>query len=186
MKNSIILLIIVISLTSCQSNLLDKEFNCENSTNFTELKEYKDFLKNFTIDLPKDWKTSLYYNDYSSEIQSADTAKQLTKAYLLNIAWNQGELKLDETFANSINDSLRINDHLKVTKNGFGKFKNKPSYFNLSVGQDSGYPYQYLQVFIKTNVDEYITLTSKIYGKDDVDKRLCESIELFEGIQFLE
>ncbi len=185
MKNLIILLI-AISVISCQSNILDKEFNCEKSTNLSELKEYKDFLKNFKIDIPKNWKTNLYYDEYSSEIQSADTTKRLTKTYLLNISWNQGELNLDDNFANSLNDSLRINDRLTVTKSGFGKFKNKPSYFNLSTGQHSGYPYQYLQVFIKTHFDEYIRLTSKVYGKDNIDERLCESIELFEGIQFLE
>ncbi len=185
MKNLIIILI-TISLVSCQSSILDKEFDCEKSTNLSELKEYKDFLKNFKIDIPKNWKTNLYYDEYSSEIHSADTTKRLTKTYLLNISWNQGELNLDDTFANNINDSLRIKEHLKVIKSGFGKFKSSPSYFNLSVGQHSGYPYQYLQVFIKTNVDEYIQLTSKVYGKDNVDKRLCESIEIFDGIKLLE
>jgi len=184
-KNLIILLIAITSI-SCQSNILDKEFNCEKSTNLSELKEHKDFLKNFKINVPNSWKTNLYYDDYSSEIQSADTTKQLTKSYLLNISWNQGELNLDDTFANSINDSLRINEHLKVVKSGFGNFKSKSSYYNLSAGQHSGYPYQYLQVFIKTDVDEYIRLSSKIYGKDNADERLCESIEVFNSIQFLE
>ena len=182
----IILLLIAISVISCQSNLLDKEFKCEKTTNLSELKEYKDFLKNFKIDIPKNWRTSLYYDEYSSEIQSADTTKQLTKTYLLNISWNQGELNLDDNFANSLNDSLRINEHLKVLKSGFGKFKSNPSYFNLSVGQHTGYPYQYLQVFIKTNVDQYIRLTSEVYGKDNIDERLCESIKVFNSIQFIE
>ena len=166
--------------------MLKKEFKCENSSNFSELKEYKDFLKNFKIKIPNHWKTNLYYDEYSSEVFSADTTKQLTETYILDISWKQGELKLDNSFSNSLTDSLKVKQQLIVVKDGFGKFKNKPSYFSLSQGQHSGYPYQYLQVFIKTNIDEYITLTSKIYGDSNIDERLCHSVELFDGIQLID
>jgi hypothetical protein len=182
----IIVLFVAISIVSCKKSLLESEFNCKNSKNFSELKEYKDILKNFTIKVPKNWKTSLYFDEYSSEVHTADTTKQLTETYLLDISWKQGELKLDDAFANSLTDSLRIKERLITAKSGFGEFKNKPSYFNLSAGKYSGHQYQYLQVFIKTNVDEYITLTTKVFGDTNVDERLCESIELFEGIQLID
>lgn len=182
----LIILTLAIGFISCQNNSLKKEFNCETNAEFSELKEYRDFLKNFRIQVPKNWKTTLYYDEYSSEIYSADTTKQLTDTYVLEISWKQGELNIDKGFANKINDTLQLKEHLKMTQSGFGKFKEKPMYFNLSEGTRSGISYKYLQVYLKTNIDEYITLTSKIFGDKLVEERLCESVELFDGLKFIE
>ena len=182
----ILILILTIGFISCQNNSLKKEFNCETDADFSELKEYRDFLKNFRVKVPKNWKTTLYYDEYSSEIYSADTTKQLTDTYVLEMSWKQGELNIDENFAKKINDTLQLRERLKMTKSGFGKFKKKPMYFNLAEGTRSGIQYKYLQVYLKTNIDEYITLTSKVFGDKLVDERLCESVELFESLQLIE
>lgn len=182
----IIILILTIGFVSCQSNLLKQEFACETNADFSELKEYRDFLKHFRVQVPKNWKTSLYYDEYSSDIYSADTTKQLTDSYVLEMSWKQGELKLDGAFAKNINEKLHFEEKLKVTKSGFGKFKKKPMYFNLSEGIRSGINYKYLQIFIQTNIDEYITLTSKIFGDKLVDERLCQSVELFDSLELIE
>ncbi len=182
----LIILVLVIVFASCQSNSLKKEFECETNAEFSELKEYRDFLKNFRIKVPKNWKTSLYYDEYSSDIYSADTSKQFTDSYVLEISWKQGELNLDEKFAKQINDTLQLKEQLKMAKSGFGKFKKKPMYFNLSEGVRSGINYKYLQVYLKTNIDEYITLTTKIFGDKLVEERLCESVELFNSLQLIE
>lgn len=182
----IIFLILTIGFISCQSNSLKKEFNCETNAEFSELKEYRDFLKNFRISVPKNWKTTLYYDEYSSEIYSADTTKQLTDSYVLEMSWKQGELDLNEAFAKSINDTLQLKEQLKMTKSGMGEFKGKPMYFNLSEGKRSGIDYKYLQVYLKTNIDEYITLTSKVFGDQLVNERLCESVELFDSLELIE
>lgn len=180
------ILILAISFISCQSNSLKEQFNCETNSGFSELKEYRDFLKNFRVKVPMKWKTTLYYDEYSSEIFSADTTKQLTDSYLLEMSWHQGELTLDDSFAKKINDTLQLKEQLKMTKSGFGKFKKKPMYFNLSEGIRSGINYKYLQVYLKTNIDEYITLTSKVFGDKLVEERLCQSVELFESLQLIE
>ncbi|MDY7396379.1 hypothetical protein UMM65_14100 [Aureibaculum sp. 2210JD6-5] len=185
MKKAIIIILAIVFI-SCQSNSLKEQFNCEIDVEFSELKEYRDFLKNFRIQVPKNWKTTLYYDEYSSEIYSADTTKQLTDTYVLEMSWKQGELEINDDFAKKINDTLQLKEQLKMTKSGFGKFKKKPMYFNLSEGTRSGINYKYLQVYLKTNIDEYITLTSKVFGDKLVDERLCESVELFESLQLIE
>lgn len=182
----IVILILAIGIVSCQGNSLKKEFDCETNAKFSELKEYRDFLKNFRIEVPKSWKTTLYYDEYSSEIYSADTTKQLTDTYVLEISWKQGELNIDEAFAKKINDTLQLKEQLKMAKSGFGKFKKKPMYFNLSEGTRSGIDYKYLQVYLKTNIDEYITLTSKVFGDKLVEERLCESVELFNNLKLID
>ena len=59
-------------------------------------------------------------------------------------------------------------------------------YYNLSEGIRSGINHKFLQVYLKTNIDEYITLTSKVYGDSLVDQRICNSIEIFDNLKLIE
>ncbi|MCB0486621.1 MAG: hypothetical protein R2821_06265 [Flavobacteriaceae bacterium] len=183
MKKLLFPLIIAFLAVSCSNNNLKKQFDCNKKHEFTELKEYNDFLKHFKVELPNHWKTNLYYDDYSSEIFSADTTKGLSNSYILDIAWRQGELTIDDSFSDSLKDSLQLKEQLQTVKSGQTVFKKLPGFWNLSKGEKSGYTYNYLQVFVKTKPDEYITLTTKVYGDENVDERLCESISLFENLE---
>lgn len=185
MKQTIAILLLLILLVSCGNNDLKKQFNCTQKHDFSELKEYNDFLKHFKMELPTNWKTNLYYDEYSSEIFSADTTKGLTSSYIIDVAWRQGELTIDDAFSKSLTDSLQQREQLQTSKSGIIKFLKYPSFYNVSQGEKSGYTYNYLQVFVKTKPDEYLTLTAKVYGDEAIDERLCESIELFEEIEVL-
>lgn len=186
MKKKIALLIIVTSLITCQKNDLKNDFNCKTSTSNSELKEYRDILKKFKIKIPTSWKTSLYYDEYQSKVYTADTTKSLTDTYILDIAWHQGELNLNEAFAQTVKDTLLIKEQLNVVKSKFSKFQNKPCYWTLSEGNTAKYAYSNLQVYIKTEVDEYFTVTTKVYGDKNVDERLCKAIELSSNIVFIQ
>ena len=56
---------------------------------------------------------------------------------------------------------------------------------DLEIFENAGYPYHYLQVYIKTEIDEYFTFTTKVYGSDNIEERLCESIALFDQIEII-
>jgi len=182
----IIVLALIISFISCQKNDLKKEFNCKSTTAFSDTKEIRDILKKFKIKFPRSWKTQLYYDEFQSEIYSADTTKSLTEAYILDISWHQGELNLNDTFDQSVKDTLAIKENLSPVRSDFIKFKERPSYWNLSKGKNGNHTYHFLQVYVKTEVDEYFTFTTKVYGDENVDSRLCEAIQLSDGIVFIE
>ena len=181
----ILILLIAISIYACKKNDLKSEFNCESSTTYAETKEIRDILKKFRITLPTNWKTQLYYDDYQSEIYSADTTKGLSETFIVDVSWHQGELFLDEAFEQKVRDTLAIKEKLSTVKTNYGEFKKYPSYYNLSKGINAGYPYHYLQVYIKTEIDEYFTFTTKVYGSNNIEERLCESIALFEQIEII-
>lgn len=185
MMRKIFLVIIAFSLLSCQGNDLIKEFDCTASLNLGETKEMRDILKKFKISVPKSWKTQLYYDEFKSQIYSADTTKSLTETYVLDIAWHQGELNLNKFFEKKVIDTLAIKEQLTTYKSKFGKFNGKDAYWNLSEGVDSGYPYNHLELYIKSDYDEYFTITTKIYGQDNIDKRLCESIKIVDKLKFI-
>ena len=185
MKN-ILILLFTLSLIGCNNNDLKKEFNCASKTDISETKEIRDVLKKFKLQLPVNWKTQLYYDDFQSEIYSADTTKSLKETYILDISWHQGELDLIESFNQTVKDTLAIKEGLSLVKSDFAKFQKKPCYWNLSKGKAGEFTYHFFQVYVKTEVDEYFTFTTKIYGDENVDERLCESIALTDQITFIE
>lgn len=185
MKN-ILLLLVALSLLACQKNDLIKEFKCKSTTEFSDTKEIRDVLKKFKLTLPSTWKTQLYYDDFQSEIYSADTTKSLKETYILDISWHQGELELNEFFDQTVRDTLAIKEGLSLVKSNFSEFHNKPCYWNLSKGKSGEFTYHFFQVYVKTEVDEYFTFTTKIYGDENIDERLYSSIQLTDQINFIE
>jgi len=75
---------------------------------------------------------------------------------------------------------------MTTVKSGFGNFKKKQTYWNLSQGKRSNRLYTFIQMYLKTEEDEYFLMTTKLFGKVDVDARLCESLALFKSVKILE
>jgi len=184
MKNFVLALTAICILASCEKNELRETFDCS-TYGFANLKSHTDILKHFKMDIPSDWKTSFYYNEYASDIYSADTTKQLTETFIIDASWKQGELHLTDDFVKKI-DTLNMQDSLMTSVSQFAKIKNKLSYINVSNGEQSGHPYQHLQIFIKLGVDDYLTLSSNIYGDKLAKDILCISLYLFNRIELLD
>ncbi|MCK5678260.1 MAG: hypothetical protein KAH72_07265, partial [Flavobacteriaceae bacterium] len=102
MKQFFIILILFLTLISCQKEDLTEVFNCKGTTNFSKTKEYTDVLKHFKINIPKSWNTELYYDEFQSELYSADTTKRLTETYIVDITWHQGELVFNNDFEQKV------------------------------------------------------------------------------------
>ncbi len=184
MKYLFILIGFVLFLQSCKKNDIRNELNCLTTTNFADTKEIIGFLKHFKVKVPKNWKSELYYDETQSRFYSADTSKQLTETYIIDVTWHQGEIELNSDFKQIIENDIKQNEQLKPIKEGFGYFKDIPCYYNLAKGIHAGFTYHYLQIYLKTNVDEYYNLTSKVYGDEFIEERICESLSLFENITF--
>jgi len=185
MKQLLPFLVLIFSLISCEKNVIADAFDCNSSIHFSDTKEMKDVLKKFSIDVPVDWNSKLYYDEYKSKLYSADTTKNLSETYIIEITWHQGDLDLNEDFDLKVIEALENKEDQNTLKSGFGKFKKHPAYYNLSTGENLDFNYFFLQVYLKTKPDEYFTLTTKIYGNEFVDERICESIAFFNEIKFL-
>ncbi len=186
MKKIILLIILSIGVISCKKDNLNSEFNCESSLIPYETKELRDILKKFRATIPKDWKTQLYYDEYQSQLYSADTTRSLAEAYIVDISWHQGELVLDEFFDQKVKDTLAMKQQLSNIKSALSNFKEKPCYWNLSKGRTGDHDYHFLQVYVKTEPDEFFTFTTKVYGDRNVDERLCESIAIYDKLEFIQ
>jgi hypothetical protein len=178
--------LLILTLFSCQKDTIEDAFGCNTPSHFTNSKNYHDVLKKFNVDIPKNWKTELYFDEYQSEVYSADTTKQLSESYIIDIAWHQGSLVFNEDFEQKIIQNLNEIEHLEIVQSGYGKFVKYNSYYNLSVGKNSDITYHYLQIYLQYENDAYYIFTSKIYGDEFVNERICSSVSLFKNITFIE
>ena len=116
------LLLIVFSSCSNQSEL-SGNFDCGNSNNENKT-TLKDFNKNFKLNIPVSWKTELYYDNFQSEIFSADTVKQLTETYILDVSYKLGSVQFNDDYFFK-NDSILSNKNLKIIKSKNILFQDK-------------------------------------------------------------
>lgn len=164
---------------SKQSNI-SKDFNCNTST-YDNLETLNDFKKNFSIQLPKNWKTNYYYDDVVSSIYSADTTLSLTQATLIDASYILNPIAIDAKFINKVKSDNQKMQLQEVTSKKT-TFLGKPSYYNLSIGEKGKYDYQILNIFTKTNMG-FLHVKTEIYGDSLVNERICKAVNLINKIK---
>jgi len=185
MRYLVSMLLIVMLFTSCQNSKFEREFDCNTPAEYTQTKTFKDVLSHFEIDIPKSWKTELYYDEYQSALYSADTTKQLRETYIIDITWHQGELVLNKDFELKVEENATRNLKLIPVKSGFGDYLGHPAFYHIATGKSDDLSWHYLQIYVQHSIDEYYTFTAKIYGNEFVNERICSSFSLFNNISFL-
>lgn len=186
MKHLPALICILFLMIGCQNSKFEKEFDCDTPMKYTQTKRYKDILKHFEIDVPKNWKTELYYDEYQSSLYTADTTKELRETFILDIAWHQGELVLNKDFEVRVAQNASRNLKLVPVKSGFGDYLGHPAYYHIATGKSEDLSWHYLEIFVQHKVDEYYTFTAKIYGNEFVSERICSSFSIFGDLIFLD
>ena len=185
MKYSPIYVLIVLFFISCSKLAKISEiFNCD----VIEIKNSKtilDFNNTFILEVSSSWKTELYFSKYQSEIFVADTTKQLTESFILITSFNQGMLNFDANFHNKI-DSISIKEKLQIINFGTQIFLLNPTYWYVSKGEKNGFTYHQFNVTIKLSENTYFNAYSEIYGDNNIEERICESIAILEKIKFLQ
>jgi len=185
MKAFLGLLLFSVLLISCkEQTLLEKEFNCKSSYAFDKLEKVDDINKKFSLKVPEKWATKLFYNEYETNIMSADSLKSFSNTYILDVSVILGDLELNNNFSAKVIQELKDIEQLENLKFKFDKFKDLPSVWFLSKGKKGKYTYHYFQLFAKKNATEYFEISTKIYGDELIDERLCESIALIDKIEF--
>lgn len=177
-------LIFLLILACSKQSEIAKKMNCS-PTIYKNTKQITDFNKNFTLNIPTNWKTELYFDNYQSEIFTADTLRQLSETFILAVSYNLGVLNFDKDFHHRKDSVLKANN-LKIIDSGNQSFQSKPSFWYVSKGTKNNFEYHRFTVMTKLSENTYFSAYSEIYGNANIDQRICESISLLESIQFLE
>ena len=162
---------------------LEKEFMCKSETFSGSTENTKDVKNTFTVAIPKHWKTNLFYDEIQSSVYFADTTKQLTDTYLIDITHVSNELKLDKDFIEKFKVSLS-NEQLVETTSYELKFQDKDSYYSRASGKKGQFNYEVSNLFIKVNTNNYIHAKAEVYGDSLVNQRFCNAFSLIEKIEY--
>lgn len=185
MKSVIKIVFITILITSCSKTALENEFSCSFESFSSNTEKVIDVKKSFTIQIPKHWKTNLFYDKMLSSVYSADTTKQLTETVLVDITQLQNEYQFDDSFKRR----LKLNDSvlkLKTKKQKPFIFKNKKAFYAISNGKKGNFRYQILNIFVKQNSKSSFHLKAEVYGDSIVNNRFCKAIHTLNSITFNE
>jgi len=177
----IIVLLILVAACSNQSQL-SKEMDC-NPEKYANLELVEDVDKRFTIQLPDHWKTNLYFDKNQTSIFSADTTKQLTDTYTIDVTYVYSELKLDAQFIQRFKQNLMKNQLVESTSYEL-LFNEKEAYFSRALGKRGKFDYQILNLFVKVNSGSYMHAKTEFYGDSLVNQRICNALSLIEKIEY--
>ncbi len=180
MKKLILLSTITILLFSCNTNQIEKDFNCK-TPNYSNLERVTDYKKNFHMSIPKNWKTKLYYDDAVSSIYSADTTVSLTNSTLIDASYILNTTQINEEFIHKVKaDNIKL--QLEEVNSKKTTFINNEAYYNLAKGKKGKFQYHVLNVFSKANTG-FLHIKTEIYGDSLVNERICKAVKLMHNIE---
>jgi len=185
MKNYFLFSLLIITILSCSKQTpLAEKFNCK-SMDVNGFETIYDFNKNFKIPIPNTWKTNLYYDKLESSIFAADTLKQLTDSYIIGASFTFGKVNFNEDFSKKTDSILSINSLSKVDE-GNESFQANQTYWYLAKGSKNGFDYHQFNMTVKLSENTYFNTYSEVYGDENINERICESISILENVKFLQ
>ena len=178
---SVVFFIASLLLSCNKQSELSKDFNCKTPV-FKDLENVQDVKNLFSVEIPKTWKTNLFYDDIQSSIYTADTTKQLTETLLLDITTIHRNINFDSSFKLKQEQENLAKNLIKVKSEEINLL-NKPTYFTLSKGKKGNYQYQISHFYIKINDEKFMLAKVEIYGDSLVNERMCNAFSLIEKIK---
>lgn len=175
-------------LGACNSKSVASElgFDCHQTANSEKTAWLKDVKNTFEIAIPSHWKKEFYVDNYESKLYCADTLKELNNTYLLHLGWHAGALTIDSLFTNKVKLAILKKDEGKLIKSKTFRSHNKDCYGVLSQSNNQGIFTHNLQVYLANKNESYYLLDLAVYGHEQIEKRICEALNLFEQAQFLQ
>ena len=181
LKFSIIFLIFI----GCnQTSQLGGEFTCDPSYDLTLALE-TDLKKKFQIGIPSTWKVNLYQDEVQSSIYVADTAVALSNSILMDVTWVKDNIKFDKVFLLKNEQQELFKKNIKVVSKEI-EFQGKKTHYALFKGNKNNLPYQSLHSFIKIDDMSFLKVKIDLYGKEEIQERLCKALSIIDQIKILE
>lgn len=183
MRLSFLFIILILFVTGCSNtSLLDKEFGCTHSK-LKNTEEVSDFFDNFSVQIPKNWKTSFYYDNIQSEIFSADTTKVFEETYMMEFSMINGKMIVDDAFKKKVNDKTKEKGLQRINQN-FIDFKGYKGYYYYGKTFQNEIALHVFQYYLKLNEEQYLLVKTEIYGHEKVEERLCASFAIINSLEF--
>lgn len=182
MRKLITLLCLIVLVSCSKQSQVSKDLDCDPET-YDNIELVEDVDKKFKLPLPKNWKTNLYFDKNQTSIFSADTTKNLTSTYTIDVTYIYDELNLNDTFFQRFKTNLQNRKLVETTSYDL-KFQEKDAYYSRSLGKRGQFDYQIINLFIKVNSGNYIHAKAEVYGDSLVNQRLCNALSLIDKLEY--
>ncbi len=169
-------------LTGCQQPSLQKALfgSCKSTQQEQAQKNIKDLHQRFEISIPSDWKKEFFIDSSSTRFYCADTTKDLTDTYIVEIGHYLKNTTLDTLFVKKIEDEVLQKEKGVVLQSKRVRLGDKKGYSIHSKYRRLGFEFQAVQsYFPNTNGSLYI-LKVEAYGTEKTEARLCEGMALLD------
>ncbi|PQJ78097.1 hypothetical protein [Polaribacter porphyrae] len=180
-KNSFLFLITALIFSCNTPSEINKDFNCKIAS-LNNLEIVEDVTNQFSIQIPKSWKTNLYKDAIQSSIFTADTTKQLTESTLLDVTFVNNNINFNEAFLLK-QEQEQLTKKLIRIKHKEVKVLDKPSIYMIYKGKKGKYLFTTCHIFVKVDAQNFIQTKTSVYGDSLVNQRLCESLSRIETIK---
>lgn len=174
------LVVIFLLLNSCGSPTLSAELNC--TVELPDgLEKVQDVHQQFAVTIPKHWNTNLYYDAAVSSIYTADTTKQLTETYLLDVTMISTD-KSESSLLSNFRNQLLEKELIEIASFETNILK-RNAYYSRAVGKKQGHLYEVMNIFIFLKNNKQIHVKAEVYGDSMRNERLCEALQLIENTE---
>ncbi len=188
MKNLIhylTILFLVFFVSSCQKKAtLNNVLKINNSLQFTHDKTIRDVKNNFEITIGKHWKRELYYDAAQSRIYAADTTRNFSSSFIIDVTCFTGKIILDDTFTDKLSNDITKFPKNYIINKGSLELQNKPAYCVYSFEKLSQTAIYNIECYLPDG-ERYYVLKSTINGSEHLSKNVSETIKIFNSLNIL-
>ncbi len=177
--------LIFITLFSCKKKKdLGTLLNINKHTQFNHSKVIRDVKNNFEITIGDTWKRELYFDDYQSRIYAADTTRNYSSSFIIDITRFKGKIILDKAFKNELLTNIEKAPKNYMISNGFLQFNKQPAYYVFSFERQHQKEIYTLDYYIEDD-EYYYLLRSTINTSKNLPNSLDESVTIFNSLKTL-
>jgi hypothetical protein len=172
---------------SCQNSRdIFKDFTCKTPLKLKNIERVLDAKENFSLDIPKYWKTELYIDDNSSMFTTADTTKQYLNTYLIKATLINSKLILNTPEIEKIKAAILSDKHQTISAVVRGTFKSYPALLISAKSDKFKSGITSLHLYTPISEKFYFEIEIHCFGAKNIDKRLCEAIHIINSLKINE
>lgn len=179
-----IVLISLVTFASCSKNDdIFKNYNCK--TESIPTKQVLDAFLQFSLEIPKNWKTNLYIDQNTSIFATADTTKQLSETFLIKVSKIPAQLTLNQATTDTIKSELTKNQwHINSLQKGI--FKKFNALLITSQKQPSNIKTSALHLYFSAENQHYFEIEIQCFGDKNTDERFCQAVKIINSLNIKE
>tara|TARA_B100000809_G_scaffold264657_1_gene321076 strand:+ start:4723 stop:5136 length:414 start_codon:yes stop_codon:yes gene_type:complete len=132
--------------------------------------------------IPLSWKKEMFVNQNETRLYFADTTRQLNETFIIDIGLNFSKTKIDSTFIREIKKQIQENKNTKLIKESKITLKEKPGFVIQTKIEELSIEKNCIEIYLNNKNDSYYILKIDAYGKENIESRFCEAIQLLNHL----